>query len=329
MQDTLQQVVLSDYDRIIVAFSGGKDSMACFLTLLDRGVDCSKIELWHHDIDGREGSDLMDWAVTRDYCRKVAAAFGVRIYFSWLEGGFEREMNRANSAKAATIWENPDGSLGRSGGQGKPNTRLKFPQVSADLSVRWCSAYLKIDVGCAAINGQERFLKGKTLFVTGERAEESAARAKYKVFEPHRTDNRNGKKSPRHVDHWRPIHSWTAQSVWALIEKYRVNPHPSYRVGLGRCSCQFCIFGSPNQTATARMVSPERFEKVANYEAKFNVTIHRNESIVERANRGVPASAFLADIEAARKDAFNEPVILNEGEWKLPLGAFAESCGPI
>jgi hypothetical protein len=25
-------------------------------------------------------------------------------------------------------------------------TRLKFPQVSADLNVRWCSAYLKIDV---------------------------------------------------------------------------------------------------------------------------------------------------------------------------------------
>ena len=23
---------------------------------------------------------------------------------------------------------------------------MKFPQVSADLSVRWCSAYLKIDV---------------------------------------------------------------------------------------------------------------------------------------------------------------------------------------
>ena len=28
----------------------------------DPGVDISKIELWHHDVDGREGSALqMDW----------------------------------------------------------------------------------------------------------------------------------------------------------------------------------------------------------------------------------------------------------------------------
>ena len=318
---------LAGYDRIIVAFSGGKDSIACFLTLLELGVLKEKIELWHHDIDGREGSDLMDWAVTRDYCRKFAAAFGVKIYFSWLEGGFEREMTRDNTPKAATIWENPDGTIGRSGGQG--NTRLKFPQVSADLSVRWCSAYLKIDVGCAAICGQRRFLTGKTLFVTGERAEESAARAKYATFEPHRTDNRNGTKAPRYVDHWRPVHGMTIQQVWGLIEKYRINPHPSYRVGLGRCSCQFCIFGSPNQTATARMVSPDRFGTVAGYETSFGVTIHRKETIVQRADRGTPAAALLTDIEAARSETFVEEIILPEGQWKLPLGAFAESCGPL
>ena len=44
-------------------------------------------------------------------------------------------------------------------------------------SVRWCSAYLKIDVGAAALRGQARFEGKRTLFVTGERAEESAARA--------------------------------------------------------------------------------------------------------------------------------------------------------
>ena len=79
-----------NYDKYIIAFSGGKDSTACFLHLLESGVPVEKIELWHHLIDGRSGS-FMDWNVTEDYCRKFAAAFGVTIYFSWKEGGFKKE----------------------------------------------------------------------------------------------------------------------------------------------------------------------------------------------------------------------------------------------
>lgn len=55
----------SSYDVVIVAFSGGKDSLACLLHLLELGVPRSKIELWHHDVDGREGSTLMDWPCSR------------------------------------------------------------------------------------------------------------------------------------------------------------------------------------------------------------------------------------------------------------------------
>lgn len=56
-----------DYDRYVVAFSGGKDSLACLLHLLECGVDRSKIELHHHLVDGREGSTLFDWPVTESY----------------------------------------------------------------------------------------------------------------------------------------------------------------------------------------------------------------------------------------------------------------------
>lgn len=321
---------LAGYDHILVAFSGGKDSLACLLSLVERGADMSKVELWHHDIDGREGSDLMDWVVTRDYCKKVAAAFNLPIYFSWLQGGFEREMNRNQQRKAATSWENPDGTVGSSGGErGKLSTRQKFPQVSADLSVRWCSAYLKIDVMDAAIAGQDRFLGKRVLVLTGERAAESAGRAKYLEFEPHRKDSRDGARVVRHIDHWRPVHKYSTEQVWALIAKYRINPHPAYRAGFGRVSCQFCIFGNSNQCASARAISPERFAKVAAYETQFGVTIHRNETIEARANKGTPYPASQADIEACRSHEFNEPIILPEGAWKMPAGAFAESCGPV
>ena len=140
------------YDKYLVMYSGGKDSTALFLYLLSIGVPVEKIELWHHDIDGRGGL-FMDWESTPAYCRAFAEAFNVPIFFSWKEGGFEREMNRTNSLTAPTFFECPTDQPGtkivRSVGgiRGKFSTRRKYPQVSPDLSVRWCSAYLKIDVG--------------------------------------------------------------------------------------------------------------------------------------------------------------------------------------
>ena len=176
-----------DYDHVVVAFSGGKDSTAAFLHLLDRNVPKDRIELWHHDIDGRDGSHLMDWPSTPAYCGAFARAFDAPLYFSWRIGGFEREMLRDSTPTAPVNWENPDGSLGQAGGKGPAGTRLRFPQVSADISVRWCSGYLKIDVGVIALRNQPRFLGKKTLFISGERAEESPCRARYKEFEMDRT----------------------------------------------------------------------------------------------------------------------------------------------
>ncbi len=182
---------LQNYDYYIVAFSGGKDSLACLLHLFDRGVPKEKIELWHHCIDGKEGSELMDWPITEDYCRKIAKALGVKIYFSWKEGGFEREMLRENALTAPKHFEYPheDDNLiecgletpvaglntaSFGGERGKPNTRRMFPQVAADLRVRWCSAYLKVDVCTTAINNQPRFLNKRTIVLTGERAQRAS-----------------------------------------------------------------------------------------------------------------------------------------------------------
>jgi 3'-phosphoadenosine 5'-phosphosulfate sulfotransferase (PAPS reductase)/FAD synthetase len=319
---------LESYSTIIVAFSGGKDSLACVLDLVDRGAPRDRIELWHHDVDGREGSRLMDWPVTRDYCRRIAVASGLKLYFSWKVGGFEREMSRDGTATAPIAFEGPDG-LHYTGGAGKPNTRRQFPQVSADLSVRWCSAYLKIDVGAAAIRNQPRFDHARTLFVSGERAEESPARAKYKVFEPHRSDLRNGGKH-RLVDHWRPVHAWTEAHVWEVIRRHGVVPHPAYQLGWGRVSCAACIFGSPNQWASLRLVNPSQFETVAAYERMWGKTIHRKLPLAARADAGTPypSMAESGAINAAVSEKYMGPIVVSPEEWKLPAGAFGESCGP-
>jgi len=315
------------YDHVIVAFSGGKDSLACLLYLLfELRIPADKIELYHHDVDGREGSTLMDWPCTRAYCAAVAKAFGVLLFYSWKEGGFEREMLRKDAPTAPIWYETPEG-LRSTGGRGAPNTRGRFPQVSADLRVRWCSAYLKIDVCAAAIRNQERFARRRVLVVTGERAEESASRAKYQLFEPHRADLRDG-RVPRHVDQWRPIHGWTERQVWDLIEAHRVNAHPAYRLGWGRVSCAACIFGSPNQWASLRAAHPAQFEAVAAHERQSGQTIQRKLSVIQLADRGRPYPMEPADLRAALATTFDEAVILAADTWTRPRGAFGESCGP-
>jgi 3'-phosphoadenosine 5'-phosphosulfate sulfotransferase (PAPS reductase)/FAD synthetase len=319
---------LEGYDFIVVAFSGGKDSLACLLHLIELGVPLEKVELWHYDVDGREGSTLFDWPCTRDYCRAVAEAFDVPVRYGWKVGGFEGEMMRNNEPTAPTRFETPDG-LVQIGGNGPVGTRLKYPQVAASLSARWCSAYLKVDVAEKMVFNQARFLGKRTLIVTGERAQESPGRAKYEPFEIDRADNREGQRARRHVDRWLAVHGWSEHDVWNIIERHRVNPHPAYRLGWGRVSCAACIFGNANQWASLRVVNPSQFKRHAKNETRFGRTIHRKLSVIQLADAGTPHEMDPVDVAAAMAHAFTEPVFVDEDEWTLPRGAYGDSCGPV
>ena len=70
------------YNRVVVAFSGGKDSIASLLTVLEAGVPADRIEVHHHAVDA-EGPVFMDWPWATEYCRAVTDALGVPLY---LEG---------------------------------------------------------------------------------------------------------------------------------------------------------------------------------------------------------------------------------------------------
>lgn len=314
-----------DYERVLIFFSGGKDSVACVLHLLESGVPKERIELHHHLIDGREGSDLMDWPVTEAFCKAFAAALGLPITFSWKQGGFEREMLRNDQPTAPTMVQ-VGNDLAAIGGAGPLGTRLKFPQVSASLTTRWCSSYLKIGAGAAYITNNPRFVQGKTLVITGERAQESASRAKYHAFEPHRTDNRTGARIKRWIDQWRPVHAWTEEQVWSIIERWRIAPHPAYLLGWGRTSCMLCIFGSKDQWASAAQIAPRKVIRIVDYERQFKVTIHRTLSVEQLVAAGTPYRMDERIVALAMSSEYNEPIIVEN--WTLPAGAYGEGCGP-
>jgi len=318
---------LEEYDAIIASYSGGKDSLALVLRMLELGVDDGRLELWHQHIDGLRNDGLMDWPCTDTYCRATADALDLPLRFQWKEGGFEQEMLRENSRTTGVYYEDINGEVQYCPPStcGKEATRRKFPQVSADLSVRWCSAYLKIDVAKRAINNDPRFKEGKILFLTGERREESTARSKYNEVEKHGCNNKK-----RRVDQWRIVIDWSESQVWDIIRRWKIQPHPAYRLGWGRVSCMACIFGDKDQWASVRSIAQRRFDKIAAYEQEFGCTIKRNESIIEQADKGTAFVEQAPDwlIRMAMTNEYGVDDVFTDN-WELPVGAFKRCGGPI
>ena len=332
--NTTSLLPLENYDTIIVSFSGGKDSVFLALDMKERleaaGLPLSRLQLWHQHVDGEPSKDVpfMDWPCTESYCRAFAKHLGVRILFQWRHGGFRREMLKDNDRSAPVSFDRQDGSTGTAGGiKGKISTRRKFPQVSANLAVRWCSASLKIDTAALALNNEPAFKNSTILFLTGERREESAARSQYAELETHRCSTRS-----RRVDGWRSAIDQSERQVWAMMEKHNINPHPAYFLGWSRVSCLACIFGMADQWASVRAIAPDLFDRLAAYEREFGCTIKKGQSVVQQADNGKPFSQCsdrdLVNLALSR----NYPesyIAVPAGQWRLPPGAFRQCGGPI
>jgi 3'-phosphoadenosine 5'-phosphosulfate sulfotransferase (PAPS reductase)/FAD synthetase len=339
---------LSDYDIFVLCMSGGKDSLACLDSLIQAGVDPAKIEMWHHLVDGNEkAGNFMDWAFMDDYVKKIGLAFGIPVYNSWLKHGFEGEMLKENSTAHNHIIETPDGFHELKRDPKFTGTRLKFPQVSGNLAVRWCSSALKIEVGKRGISSQDRFLHKNTLFITGERREESSGRAKYNQLEPHYCDTMRPKAlpkkdwvdgvrtfgktpkpvRPRKIDAWRPVLHYTEEQVWEAIERLNILAPVPYRAGWSRSSCQTCIFNEADIWATMKYYWPERLVPLLNYEKRFDLTIDRSGlNVMQKADKGTPMviddEAVLAQIVSKE---YTLPIFAKPGQWTLPKGAFGKA----
>jgi len=382
---------LEEYDLIVVLFSGGKDSTAAYLKLLELGVPKDKIELWHHDIDGEHPTRRMDWPVTQAYVRAFAAAENVRLRVSCRVNGFFGELYRVGASypieyedegkiktcrlsktqiesdrlrkELLQVLDPDDQEALKEYGQ-----RFKFPAKCGDLSRRWCSAYLKIDVASAvlrnleklkAIGKREKFpaksgchqgrwcsgtLKAevqssvttnldktqsdtKILIVSGERRGESTGRAKYNEMEVHRTNATA--RAHRLVHQWRAVIDYSLRDVWEVNRRHKINPHPCYPCGWGRCSCMCCIFSLPCHWAGIRELFPKEYEALRQDEIRLGFTMDNKKTLDEYVGEA-ESCVYYGAPNALRQlitGQFSQTDIYQTGEWTFPAGAFKGSAG--
>lgn len=347
---------LEMYDLVIVLISGGKDSIACYYKLLELGVPKSKIEFWHHDIDGGHPSRTMDWRCTANYIRSFAEAEQIPLRVSWRKNGFFGELYRIGASELIEYVDPETGEIYQCPPSKKYmecqklkvaaisemenklaefGYRMKFPMKSGDLSRRWCSAYLKImvadtvlrNMNSVAANLTKTRMDIKLLIVSGERRGESVGRSKYNEIEIHRTNAVS--KHHRTVHQWRPVIDYSEKDIWEVLKRHKVNPHPCYRAGWNRCSCAMCIFSTPQLFAGIRELYPKEYALLRQDEKVLGFTLD-NHCDLETYIGSADSCVYHGDKEAIQSLLTGEfPVesVYVKDKWKYPVGAFHGAAG--
>lgn len=375
--------------KVLIAFSGGKDSVAMVLKAIyiDK-IPKDQIQLWHHDVDG-DGEDIFDWKCTKSYCKAFAKAMGVEILFSFSGGGLLKEVLRGVGdsenripysppryqqitkkdkegneyvAQGAELFKTDqpetrqpmyfqiehDGEFIKAEprenkgswetGTGDFKVKGKFPAVVSDLKTRWCSSVVKIEVMARAISNVPSLKDRNIVIMTGERRQESKGRAGYSEIEKYA---RSSKKSGIKAITWRSVIDMLEVDIWKLYEKHRIQPHPCYELGWGRCSCQLCIFSSANVWAANQELSPLKVARISEIETYIGFPLYneKNKSTGEiypnvYQSKVQFGESFLTQelIDRWKDEAlgeFTSPIIVN-GKWTMPIGAKnGEQAGAI
>lgn len=150
----------------------------------------------------------------------------------------------------------------------------------ASAMARYCTQELKI----FPMRDWLKTIKGEKTVYVGIRAAESAKRAKMAEESFDETYKCIVK---------RPLLSWTAEEVFAIMERHGVEPNPLYKMGLGRVGCMPCI-----------MVNKKELREIIN---RFPAVIAKLVDLEYKVGRSFFPSGYIPDQFCTQKDKNGTP----------------------
>ncbi|APO93229.1 phosphoadenosine phosphosulfate reductase family protein [Xanthomonas vesicatoria] len=227
----------------VVSHSGGKDSQAMLIKLLDR-IPPAQLLVIHASLGESE------WPGALELAKDQADVAGLPFLVARASKTFLQMVERRYEVRPG------------------PNSSC-WPSASA----RQCTADLKRGPIEREVRRHAKDKQFSTVVsCMGMRAAESPARAKRIAL----TINKRGTVRGRDWFEWLPIHDMTTAEVWRTIAAAGQVPHPAYLSGNTRLSCVFCFFASPRDIANGARHRPELYREYRAIEQRTGYTFHQS-----------------------------------------------------
>lgn len=253
--------MLTDGHDLAISVSGGKDSQAMMLELVEfhRSEGCTgQIYAVHADLGRAE------WGMTEEVVKQQCDRLGIPLAV----------VKRNDGADLVDVISRRRLKL-ESEGRDEPF----WPSSAA----RYCTSDLKRAVIDVWVRNQ--FPTGNVIVAMGLRAEESSKRAKAPV----RALRKGCQSKKRTVYNWLPIKGWDLEGVWYkiglsttelnYIQKMvqsggqlptgllrATNIHPAYLLGNHRLSCALCVLADENDLRNGAKHNPLLYKLYTRWE---------------------------------------------------------------
>ncbi|MTH33028.1 phosphoadenosine phosphosulfate reductase family protein [Paracoccus limosus] len=258
----------------IVNISGGKDSTACYLLALQRGVPFRAVM----------ADTGNEHPITIEYAERLCDRTGgpqVEIY----RADFTERMDKKR-AYIAEHWAAEgvpqawvDRAIAALQPTGIPFLDLylwkgRFPS----RRVQFCTEFLKSEpIGKQVIDPARQ--AGPVAQWLGVRRAESLARRNAPMWQTVRTPGQHAMRF------YRPLIHWSAENVFGYAAAHGLDPNPLYLQGMGRVGCFPCINANKGEIRAIAIRFPEAFERISEWEA-----------ICAEASKRQRATFFAADV---------------------------------
>lgn len=253
----------------VVNHSGGKDSQAMFIKLLEI-VPASQMLVVHASLGE------MEWPGALELAEQQAKAAGVPFIVARANKTFlDMVLNRYEARPDVPSWPS-----------------AKHRQCTSDLKrgpiTREVRRY-------ATANGYNRIVN-----CMGMRAQESSSRAKKPIWKNHAEHGRAG----RSWFDWLPIHSLKTDEIFQTIAQAGQQPHYAYTSGNERLSCVFCIMASANDLIQGAKHNPELYAKYCEIEKRTGYSMHMSMKTLSEITGIAPRIPMVEDTTWIKKPKF-------------------------